>query len=466
MAKHSTKHHMLQAAAFLLFCFLILSMYIVYLQVVVADGLKRNGLNRRTTFSETSVLRGTILDAEGRALAQSTLHGSRSYPMGEALSAVTGYYDEAVGCAGIESYANRSLLGITEEMENMGPVTQLFLADRGNDVLLTIDADAQQAAYDGLAGRRGAAVVLDAETGAVIALVSSPSFDPNTISANWDILRTREDSPLLNRALQGLYPPGSTIKPMIVDIALENEATNENELFECDGALEVGGGHTIKESHEEVHGKLHLNQALVRSCNVTFGTLAMRLGQTKLSKGFERFGFDKPLENELNEVSSRMPEFSSLEQGDIAQIGIGQSTLLVTPFRMAILAAAMANDGVVMKPYMIQQITSPQGIVLKQGSPEKWFDATVPERAHLIDGWMEEVVVKGTGTEAKVSGVRVTGKTGTAENSGGKDHAWFIGSALIGKRKIVFSVIVENSGGGGEEAAPIARKIVLSLDKS
>lgn len=465
MDNRTLKRHVLQTGAFLLLCLGALALYIVYLQVVVAEGLEKNPLNRRGMQIETGIRRGTILDAEGRALAQSTQPGNRSYLMGEAMAFVTGYATDALGSSGIEGYANRELLGITEEMGNMGPIAQVFQSERGNDVKLTIDSDAQQAAYSAMAGRRGAAVVLDMDTGAVLALVSSPAYNPNYIDMEWDSLTGRQDSPLLNRALQGLYAPGSTIKPMIADIALEQGITDEHEVFDCTGSLDVGGGYTIQESHGEVHGSIHLDQALVKSCNVTFGTLAMRMGAKALKPGFARFGFDRVVDGELQEAASHLPDFPELDSGDIAQVGIGQSTLLVTPMHMALLAMAMANDGVVMKPYLIQQVISPQGVILKEAAPKKWFEATTRDRANLIDGWMEEVVQKGTGTAAKVSGIRVAGKTGTAENPAGKDHAWFIGSAAIGRHRIAFSILVENSGDGGTEAAPIARKIILSLDK-
>ena len=151
----------------------------------------------------------------------------------------------------------------------------------------TIEADAQQAAYDGLAGRKGAVVVLDADTGAVLAMVSAPAYDPNNVEDNWKAMSQEADGPLLNRTVQGLYPPGSTIKPMIADAALTDGVTNEQETFDCPGILDVGGGHSIRESHGEVHNRVDLRKALTESCNVTFGTLGMRLGDDKLKKALK-----------------------------------------------------------------------------------------------------------------------------------------------------------------------------------
>ncbi len=463
MANRTMKQYVLRCTVFLLGCFSLLALYVVWLQTYEADSLASNPLNQRAAAAESNILRGAILDAKGEKLAYSQKVGERSYPYGEIMAPVTGYTGDKIGSTGIEGYANRDLLGMSADLSRLGPVAQLFTSDRGDDVRLTIQAKVQQAAYDALGARRGAVVVLDAGTGAVLAMVSRPTFDPNRIEADWDTLRQAENSPLLNRASQGLYPPGSTLKPMIADAALKEQVVDLREIFSCTGKLDVGGGSTIRESHGEVHGKVNLEQALTESCNVTFGTLAMRLGDAKLDAAFDRFGFRKTADQEISEAASHLPEFSKLGQGDTAQVGIGQSSLLVTPLHMALLASAFANHGVVMKPYLIDEVISPSGVIIKKGQAVKWFEATTPERAALIDGFMEKVVTEGTGTAARVSGVRVTGKTGTAENAGGKDHAWFIGSADVGGRKIAFAVIVENSGGGGTEAAPIAKKIIANL---
>ena len=249
----------------------------------------------------------------------------------------------------------------------------------------------------------------------------------------------------------------------MADAALKEKATDQQEIFHCTGKLDLGGGYVLQESHGAVHGDVNLEQAVTESCNITFGTLAMRMGASKLDAAFDRFGFRKTFDNEIVESAAHLPDFSKLGKGDTAQVGIGQSSLLVTPLRMAMLAAAFANQGVMMKPYLIDEVISPGGVIIKKGSAAKWLEATSAERAAIIDGFMEKVVQKGTGTAARVDGIRVTGKTGTAENAAGADHAWFIGSAALKHRKIAFAIIVENSGGGGTEAAPIARKIIMSL---
>jgi len=463
MSDWKLKRQILQVAAFLLIMVGVLSLYIGYLAVWKGQELAENPLNMRGAATKADIRRGTIYDAHGRVLAQTKDDGTRVYPLGKVMAHVTGYNGENIGSAGLEGHANRELLGLTADMSQLGPLAQLLQTDQGNDIKTTIEADAQQTAYDGLAGRKGAVVVLDADTGAVLAMVSSPAYDPNNVEANWKAMSQEADGPLLNRTVQGLYPPGSTIKPMIADAALTEGITDEQEVFDCPGVLNVGDGHTIQESHGEVHNRVDLRKALTESCNVTFGTLGMRLGDDKLHKAFSRFGFDKSIGGEIVMTGAHLPDFGTLGTGDQAQTAIGQSSLLVTPMHMAMLAAAFVHGGTVMKPYLVQDVSTPGGLVVHSANPEKWLTVTTPAMAAKIYSYMEDVVTKGTGKAAQVSGVEVAGKTGTAENPHGEDHAWFIGSAKLRNRNIAFAIIVENGGGGGTVAAPIARKIILSL---
>ena len=457
------KRQILMAAGVLLGICALLCIYVIYIMAFEGESLAKNPLNPRNSIVSEDILRGTIYDSKGRVLAKSDAPGGREYPLGEAVAHAVGYCGELSGTSGVEGYENTELLGTSEQLDKLGPGARLFATGRGNDVRLTIDADAQQAAWDALGGRKGAAVVLDGATGAVLVLVSSPSFDPEGVEENWKELLEREDSPLMNRALSGLYPPGSSIKPMIADMALEAGITDGGEIFECTGSIDVGNGFSIKESHDEVHGAVTLGEAIRKSCNVTFGTLAMRLKGTGLSEGFRRFGFDRTIRGEISLSPCHLPDFPTLDQGDVAQVGIGQSTLLVTPMHMALLASAFANGGVIMKPFIVSEVLTPEGTVLSRAAPESWIEATDEERTARISGWMETVVESGTGTAAAIPGVRIAGKTGTAENPFGDDHAWFMGTADIHGRLIAFAVLVENGGEGGKAAAPVARKIIESL---
>ena len=325
MSDWKIKRQVLRAASFAMVLFGLLAVYIIYLSTWEADDLAKNPLNMRRAAARADIQRGSILAADGQILAETRQDGSRVYPFGTTMVAVTGYNGENIGSAGIEGHANQALLGLTADMSRLGPLSQLLQSERGNDVKLTIEPAAQKAAAAALGERRGAVVALDARTGAVLAMVSSPSYDPNDIESNWKALSGQEDSPLLNRAVQGLYPPGSTIKAMIADAALTDGVTNTSEVFDCDGVLDVGGGHTIRESHGEVHGRVDLRQAVTESCNITFGTLGMRMGDEKLKKAFSRFGFDREIGDEILMTKSHFPDFGTLSKGDQAQTAIGQS---------------------------------------------------------------------------------------------------------------------------------------------
>ena len=459
------KRQILQAASFLFIACALLGAYIVYLSVWQAEELASHPLNQRHAAARADIVRGNILSADGEVLALTEADGKRIYPFGEMVAAVTGYNAERIGGAGLEAHRNMELSGLTADMLRLGPIAQLLQSDRGNDIVTTIESGLQQAAYEALSetGHKGAVLVLDAKTGAVLAMVSAPAYDPNTVEENWDGLQGDEDSPLLNRTVQGMYPPGSTLKPLVAAAALDNNLTDTQEIFACTGNLDVGGGASIREYQGEVHGQINLEQALADSCNVTFGTLGLRLGGKKLAKAMEDFGFAEEIGGEILMAKSHLPVYEDLGHGDLAQAAIGQASLLVTPMHMALMAEAFANQGRMMQPYLVQKVVTPNGIVVEDHRPQAWREAVRPELAKKINSFMETVVNSGTGTAAAVSGVQVTGKTGTAENAAGEDHAWFIGTAELPRRKVAFAIIVENGGSGGRVAAPIANRLIRSL---
>ena len=461
MAEARIRKHIAVVALFLLGLVGVQLLYLVKLSVRDGAALAAHPLNARAALAETDVRRGRILDCKDSVLAESDAAGLRTYPYGAALAPVTGYRTERYGAAGMERVEGRALSGVTGDMDRMGPLRTLLRADAGYDVRLTVDAALSETAWRALGAHRGAVVVMDAASGALLTMVSTPAVDPAAVAQDWDALTARADSPLLNRATQGLYPPGSTFKPLIADAALTAGVTSEDEIFTCTGELAVGSDYVLHESHGEAHGKLDLAGALRESCNVTFATLALRLGANGLSKAFSRFGVGEELPtSELTPAAAHVPELSQLSDGEIAQLGIGQGQILVTPLQMALIADAFANNGEIMQPYLVDAVVAADGTALYRGVPSVWRTATTPARAALIDGYMAQVVAAGTGTAADVAGVHVTGKTGTAENATGTDHAWFIGSAERGGKKIVMAILVEEGGFGGRAAAGIARRLI------
>ena len=425
-------HNIRKVAFCLLGLLVILFVYLSYIQVIESEFLVSHPLNRRTAEATRHIQNGLIVDKNGEKLAYSEKSGDgfkREYPYGAITANVIGYDSFNYGKTGIESTYNNYLTGMNNQLRHLGAISNLFPTQPGNNVMLTLDAKLQEAAYKELGENRGAIVVMNPRTGAILAMVSKPSFNPNTIDQQWEGVSTGKNSPLLNRAVQGLYPPGSIIKVMMADAALTEKITDLKQTINCEGALKVPPDYILAESNHQAHGKVNLAEALTVSCNVTFGSLALELGDKRMAKTFDRFGFNLPVGDEFQELKSRLPDFNSLANGDLAQVGIGQSSLLVTPLRMAMLASAFANKGKIMKPYMVTKIADSNGSVIKEFKPEEWLAPTSPQLADTIKGMMVSVVNDGTGNAAHISGIQVAGKTGTAENAQGASHAWFIGFA-------------------------------------
>jgi peptidoglycan glycosyltransferase len=441
---------------------LILLIYLSYIQVIQSEFLATHPLNRRTNETARMIPYGMILDRNGEKLALSQKEGetfNRKYPYKVTTAQVVGYDSVTYGKSGIEGTYNTYLAGSNNAMAHLGAINHLFANKAGNNVVLTLDVKLQEIAYKALGNHRGAVIAINPRTGAILAMVSKPSFDPNQIDQEWKSISTDGNSPLLNRVTQGLYPPGSTIKVMIAEAALKEKVIDLNRTIDCEGILKIPPDYTLQESHLESYGKINLAEALAVSSNVFFGTMSLELGRSKMANAFERFGFKQPVGQDLQEATSHLPDFSSLGNGDLAQTGIGQGSLLVTPLRMAMLASSFANKGVIMKPYLVDKITDPDGTTIKSYSQEEWLTVTSPQLAEDISKMMVKVVESGTGKSASLPGKIVAGKTGTAENAQGDSHAWFIGFAPADNPQIAIAVIVENAGYGGSIAAPIARQV-------
>lgn len=463
MIDNIARHIRIVAICFLgLFTFLFA--YVSYLHVYQGEFLAGHALNRRNAEIAKKIPRGQILDRHGIKLSYSEKeddHYIRQYPYAAAFAHVIGYDSPIYGRAGLEGSFNSYLTGVSNPEYRLGPISQLWQPKAGNSIMLTFDAELQKEAYRALGQYKGAVVVIAPKTGEVLAMVSKPSFDPNSIDEDWKTISGRVDSPLLNRAVQGLYPPGSVIKTMVAESALSEKISTLKTIYTCEGSLKIGRDYTLPEASGKAHGKLDLEEALTVSCNVTFGKLALELGRSRMARMFERYGFQKAIGSEFQELESHVPDFSKLTDGELAQTGIGQGPLLTTPMRMAMIAAAYANKGTILKPYMVSKVFSPDGSILEKYTPEVWLSPAEPAISGMVGKMMETVVAEGTGTGAYIKGIRVAGKTGTAENSQGQAHAWFIGFAPANNPEVAIAVIVENAGAGGLVAAPIARQVIL-----
>lgn len=407
-------------------------------------------------------MRGVITDRQGKILARTVKEKEglrREYPLGEAAAQVIGYASNRFGSSGLEAAYAGELLGIKGWARFKNLAAQLAgRQPRGADLSLTLDADLQDLAYRLLAGRRGAIVALDPRTGAVLALASSPSFNPNNLAGEMARIAARPGgSPLLNRAIQGVYPPGSTLKPVTAAAALGANTAVAGGKFVCPGFLEVNG----RRLHcPHPHGTVDFSQAMMYSCNVTFAKMALEVGGENFVRTAESFGFNQEIPLELPVLPGRLPPSSKLNANELAEIAIGQGEVTTTPLHMALIAAAIANDGLMMRPFIVESVKAFNGRVIWQVKPRVWRVTTGAEVAKIIRRAMEAVVARGTGQAAELPGVRVAGKTGSAQNPQGKAHAWFIGFAPVEAPRAAVAVIIENGGAGGEVAAPLAREVL------
>jgi peptidoglycan glycosyltransferase len=350
-------------------------------------------------------------------------------------------------------------------------------------VVLTLQQAAQQAAYDGLAGHRGAAVAIDPRTGAVLAMVSTPSYDPNRLSSHegdkirayYNALQDDDADPLLNRVVQQTYPPGSTFKVITSAAALSSgkftpdsriPSPRELDLPQTDRNLKNFGGESCGDGKTST-----LADAFRISCNTAFGQLGMTLGGDAVREQAEKFGFgEEDLQVPTRVARSVVPDELSPPQE--AQAAIGQYDVRVTPLQMAMVAAGVANDGVVMKPYLVETVRGPDLDVISEAEPQELSRAVSSDVAAQLTRMMTAVVAKGTGTRAQIPGVTVAGKTGTAQHGKGKaPHAWFISFAPAEDPQVAVAVVVEDGGQlghegfGGSIAAPIAKKVMEAVLK-
>ncbi|MGB9920532.1 MAG: peptidoglycan D,D-transpeptidase FtsI family protein [Moorellales bacterium] len=436
--------------------FAALMVYLGYFYLLRAPRLQAHPLNPRTELTAATVHRGGILDRNGEILAQS-VGNKRLYPLGSAASHVTGYLSRYHGSTGVEQAANGWLAGLMGTENALNRLRRLVgKPGRGYDVILTVDARLQQRASELLGGRRGAIVVLNPTTGEVLALVSSPAFDPEEVDSRWSELERRTDAPLLNRALNGLYPPGSVAKVLTAALALETDPALGSKRYPCPGYLVIEGRRL---ECPAAHGEVDLAQALVRSCNVTYARLALELGVERFRSVNYRWGFNRQLPFDLPVSKSRLPT-ERLSPNALAEIGIGQGRLVMTPFHIALVTAAIANQGMTVPPRLLSGVRLPGGGVTPVSSPAPPWPMFGSLAAAYLSRAMTAVVEEGTGRQARIPGLEVAGKTGTAENPHGPPHAWFTGFAPAGAPRVVATVLVENGGSGGTVAAPLARELL------
>jgi peptidoglycan glycosyltransferase len=456
--------YFLLGALLLLIVYLTLTpTYLNYIERRVQRGELVSLQDPRSWAFEASVKRGSILDRDGVVLAETVQDGadmSRRYPLGRAAAHVVGYFSPRYGSAGLEAGYAAPLLAMEEADRAQTFFDRLRGRQiQGNDLNLTLKAGLQQLAYQGLAGRKGAVVVLDPRTGAILALASSPSFAPGEIDRDMAGWRQDSSAPLLNRATQGAYPPGSVFKIVTAAAALQAHPGTLERTIQCQGHLAVEG---FRLEDNAVHGEVDFNRAMALSCNVAFATLGLETGGADFRRVAESFGMGQGAALGVPYRPGSLAGENELSGTELASSAIGQGQVLVNPLQMALITAAVANGGTIMKPYLVAGVSTPEGRWRDEARPVPWLRPLDAGTAALIAGAMEDVVKSGTGQRAAVRGVRVAGKTGSAQNPGGRTHAWFTGFAPADDPRVVVAVVLENAGSGGSVAAPLAREVITA----
>lgn len=444
--------------------FLGMMVYITVFMVRDSADIINNSYNKRQEVLAKKVKRGKILSADGKVLAKTITdkkgNDKRYYPYNNMFCHVIGRITNSM--TGVELSQCYPLL-----TSHANPLEQLidnFKGKKkpGDNVVTTINYKLQKTAYDALGSYRGAVVAMEPSTGKILAMVSKPDYNPNTVGKDWNKLISGGDgnSALLNRATQGIYPPGSTFKILTAaEYIIENGSKYKNYKYVCKGTDEFYGN-KISCYGGEVHGKVNLNRAFSESCNGAFANIGLKLNTDSFKSLCEKFGFNRELSVNFEYKKSSFVLNGKSDKGEIMQTAIGQGKTGITPLENVLISSTIANKGKMMVPYVIDHTESDSGKQVKKYSPKsagKIIDKSV---AVSVKNLMKSVVKDGTASSLNRFSYRVAGKTGSAEfDSKGTSHAWFVGFAPADNPKIAVSIVVESAGTGSRYAVPIAEKM-------
>ncbi len=452
-------------AAFYAGIFICMLGYISFYAYSHKQVLMDNSYNTRQQILLNQNSRGKILSRDGEVLAYSEEDAdgkdARVYPYGKEFAHVVGYSTN--GKAGIEALANYYLINTSIDLSDKVALDTQGSKYPGDTCITTLDVNLQEVAYNALSARKGAIVVTNPKTGEVLAMVSKPDFDPNTIKSDWEGLLADKstDAKLLNRATQGMYPPGSVFK-IVTSLAYIKEHPSDylNYRFTCSGRFSADG-ESISCYHGETHGDVDLIKSFAKSCNSSYANIGVGLSRKTFASTLDQLLFNQEPPLEVRYAKSRATVDANTSTGDVMQLAIGQGSTSVSPMHINMITCAIANDGVLMKPYFISEIKSEEGKVVKSYSPSNYKRLMTAEQAQILTSMMEEVVNSGTASKLKGLSYTAAGKTGSAEfaDSTSDSHAWFTGFAPAEDPEICVSIIVENAGSGGSFAVPIAKRI-------
>lgn len=438
--------------------------YICYYSATNRQELINNSYNGRQELLLSQNTRGSIYSATGDLLAYTEAGQDgkehRVYPYENLFAHIVGYATN--GRMGVEAMGNYYLINSNAPLSEKAANDIAGEKYPGDDIYTTLDPELQRVAAKSLGVYKGAVVVTEPSTGKILAMVSKPDFNPDEISSIWeDLLTDSESSVLLNRATQGLYPPGSTFKIVTaLEYIRENPDTYQGYTYTCNGHFAKGDGR-INCYHGTAHGQIGFDRSFAKSCNSSFANIGLSLQTESFTRTLKDllFGQDLPLQMSYNK--SYVTDLDQIDDGLMMQVSIGQGTTQITPMHLNMITCAIANNGTLMKPYVIDRVENSTGNIMKQFSPGAYTKMMNETEAAALQKIMEEVVKTGTATRLTGLSYTAAGKTGSAEygNIKGESHAWFTGYAPAENPEICVTIIIEGAGAGGDYAVPIAKRI-------
>ena len=444
--------------------FAVLIGYLGYFTATSQEQMINNSYNSRQEILLSRNYRGTIYSRDGEVLAETVLdemqNEMRVYPFGDLFAHIVGYSTK--GRMGVEALANFYLINTHTSLRNKAANDAAGVKNPGDNVYTTLDVKIQEVADDQLNVYKGAVVVTEVATGKILAMVSHPDFDPNQIGEIWDsIVENKDSSVLLNRATQGLYPPGSTFKIITaLEYIRENPDTYNTYSYQCTGTFTARGSR-ISCYHGTKHGEVSFERSFAKSCNSSFANIGMGLDRERFEVTLEGLLFDQPLPLTLSYTESKVTISKDTSTDEMLQTSIGQGKTQITPLHLNMITSAIANDGVLMKPYVIDRVENDAGHVIKSYYPDSYGQLMDVSEAEILKGLMTAVVEGGTASKLSGQSYTAAGKTGSAEYNDTKtdSHAWFTGFAPAEEPEVCVTIIVEGAGSGGDYAVPIARRI-------
>ena len=449
---------------FFIFLMLIVIGNEIRFMYVESEEAINNSYNPRQEILAQRNIRGMILTEDGETLAQ-TVRGedgkeTRIYPYSNLFSHVVGYSTK--GKTGIEYLGNMSMLNSNasfgEKIQNEISAQKNI----GDNVVTSLDVEVQKAAYEALGAYDGAIIVTEPDTGKIIAMASKPDFDPNNITNIWnDVVNDDNSSVLLNRATQGLYPPGSTFK-IITSLAYYRQ-NNENVSgyrYQCNGSFTYNGDR-INCYHGSNHGSIDFQRSFEKSCNSSYANIGVSLDLGLLESTCEDLLFNQKLEVPYATATGSYVLGQSADSYDVMQTSIGQGKTQISPLQMNMITCSIANEGILMKPYLIDRVENYNGELVRKFEPEEYGRLMSVDESIFLSELMTGVVENGTATKLRGLAYTAAGKTGSAEFSADKadSHAWFTGFAPVDNPQVCVTIIVEGAGSGGEYAVPIAKRV-------